>query len=215
MTVIIGITGGVACGKSALAACFKAQGCAVHDADATVHGLMVPGGAAVPAVLEAFPTAVLEKEHKAADRAVDRAVLRELIFDHPDQRKILESILHPMVKACRQRWLQSAKGLVILDIPLLFETGAEQECTLTMCAWCEADVQVQRLMARGLTPDRAQTIIAAQMPLEIKKQRADICVDMNDSLPMVRAWVENFVAACAEASTKVALMEMWSHARPA
>ncbi len=123
---ILGLTGSIGMGKSTAAAMFRRDGIAVHDADAAVHDLLRRGGAAVPAVAKAFPEAV-------RDGAVDRKALGALVFGKPQALRRLEAILHPLVRRRMRRFLQQAgrRGdtLVVLDIPLLFETGASASAT--------------------------------------------------------------------------------------
>lgn len=158
-------------GKSTAAAMFRRDGIAVHDADAAVHDLMRRGGAAVPAVAKAFPEAV-------RDGAVDRKALGALVFGKPEALRRLEAILHPLVRRRMRRFLQQAgrRGdrLVVLDIPLLFETGGERFCDAVAVVSAPRLIQRQRVLARpGMTPEKFAAILAAQMPDREKRRRAD------------------------------------------
>lgn len=168
---ILGLTGSIGMGKSTAAAMFRRDGIAVHDADAAVHDLMRRGGAAVPAVAKAFPEAL-------RDGAVDRKVLGALVFGKPEALRRLEAILHPLVRRRMRRFLQQAgrRGdkLVVLDIPLLFETGGERFCDAVAVVSAPRLIQRQRVLARpGMTPEKFAAILAAQMPDREKRRRAD------------------------------------------
>ncbi|TSD88994.1 dephospho-CoA kinase [Mycobacterium sp. KBS0706] len=168
---ILGLTGSIGMGKSTAAAMFRHDGIAVHDADAAVHDLLRRGGAAVPAVAQAFPEAV-------RDGAVDRKALGALVFGKPEALRRLEAILHPLVRRRMRRFLQQAgrRGdrLVVLDIPLLFETGGERFCDAVAVVSAPRLLQRQRVLARpGMTREKFAAILAAQMPDREKRRRAD------------------------------------------
>jgi len=168
---ILGLTGSIGMGKSTAAAMFRHDGIAVHDADAVVHDLLGRGGAAVPAVAQAFPEAV-------RDGAVDRKALGALVFGKPEALRRLEAILHPLVRRRMRRFLQQAgrRGdrLVVLDIPLLFETGGERFCDAVAVVSAPQLLQRQRVLARpGMTEKKFAAILAAQMPDREKRRRAD------------------------------------------
>ncbi|WP_343712801.1 dephospho-CoA kinase [Inquilinus sp.] len=168
---ILGLTGSIGMGKSTAAAMFRRDGIAVHDADAAVHDLLRRGGAAVPAVAKAFPEAV-------RDGAVDRKALGALVFGRPEALRRLEAILHPLVRRRMRRFLQQAgrRGdpLVVLDIPLLLETGGERFCDAVAVVSAPRLLQAQRVLARpGMTKEKFAAILAAQMPDREKRRRAD------------------------------------------
>jgi dephospho-CoA kinase len=172
--IVIGLTGSIGMGKSTAAAMFRRLGCPVHDADATVHRLTGPGGAAVAAIEAAFPGVT-------ANGAVDRAKLGPQVFGDPAALKRLEAILHPLVAAKRDQFLKSNalqhRRVVVLDVPLLFETGGERYCDLTVVVTAPAIIQAQRVLARpGMTPEKLRDIRARQMPEAEKRRRADILV---------------------------------------
>ncbi|MGK9165978.1 dephospho-CoA kinase [Inquilinus limosus] len=168
---ILGLTGSIGMGKSTAAAMLRRDGVAVHDADAVVHDLLRRGGAAVPAVAAAFPEAV-------RDGAVDRRALGALVFGKPEALRRLEAILHPLVRRRMRRFLQQAgrRGdrLVVLDIPLLFETGGERFCDAVAVVSAPRLLQRQRVLTRpGMTREKFAAILAAQMPDREKRRRAD------------------------------------------
>ena len=172
--VILGLTGSIGMGKTTAANMLRRLGVPVHDADATVHRLMDRGGAAVPLVEAAFPGVV-------RDGAVDRAALGRRGFDDPEALRRLEAILHPLVRRTERRFLARSAAarvpIVVLDIPLLFETGAERRCDATIVVTAPRFVQRARVLRRpGMTAARLAAIEARQMPDAEKRRRADFIV---------------------------------------
>lgn len=172
---IIGLTGSIGMGKSTAAGMFRRLGVPVHDADATVHRLLGRGGRAVKPVEAAFPGTV-------RDGAVDRLALGRRVFDDPAALRRLEAILHPLVRAAAARFLARARAqrqdLVVLDIPLLFETGGERRCDAVVVVSAPAFLQRARVLARpGMTEARFAQILAQQMPDREKRARADFVVE--------------------------------------
>jgi dephospho-CoA kinase len=176
---VIGLTGGIAMGKSTAAAVFRAAGLPVFDADAAVHRLQAPGGAALPAIAAAFPDTVAPD---AAGRAVlDRARLRATVLADPRALDRLEAILHPMVHAQERRFLGAARRrgarAAVLDIPLLFERRGRRgmDCVVTVSA--PAAVQAARVRRRAtLTPAQFAAILSRQLPDRERRRRADVVV---------------------------------------
>ena len=182
--IIIGLTGSVASGKSTVAGWLAERGIAVHDADAAVHSLLAAGGAAVPDIIARFGTSVL-----ADDGGIDRKKLGNHVFEHPQDRKILESILHPMVRQHRDQFLVDHRRLgskiVVLDVPLLFETGGDALCDYVIVVHAGEDTIRRRALARpGMTENKLAGILKTQMPASEKCQRADFVLD-TDLLPDV------------------------------
>ena len=172
--VILGLTCGIAMGKSVAAATFRRLGIPVHDSDAEVHRLLGPRGAAVPAVEAAFPGVT-------RNGAVDRVALGARVFGDAAALKRLERILHPLVGQRRDQFLRAAARrharLVVLDIPLLFEVGANGLCDAIVVVSAPAFVQRQRALKRtGMTPARLDAILARQMADAEKRKRADFVV---------------------------------------
>jgi dephospho-CoA kinase len=171
---ILGLTGSIAMGKTVAAGLLRRLRVPVHDADRAVHALLAAGGRAVPAVERAFPGVVRHG-------SVDRAVLGSRVFGEPAALRRLEAILHPMVRASTLRFLAMAARrrarIVVLDVPLLFETASERRMDGTIVVWAPRFLQRQRALARpGMTPERLAAIGARQMPESGKRQRADYCV---------------------------------------
>lgn len=172
--VILGLTGSIGMGKTTAANMLRRLAVPVHDADAAVHRLLGHGGAAVPAVADEFPEVVRHG-------AVDRAALGRRVFDNPDELGKLEAILHPMVRRAERRFLARAAAarapVVVLDIPLLFETGAERRCDATIVVSAPRFLQRARVLRRpGMTAARLAAIEARQMPDAEKRRRADFVV---------------------------------------
>jgi dephospho-CoA kinase len=175
--IIIGLTGGIASGKSTTAAMFRELDIPVHDADTTVHEMMAAGGAAIDKVVEAFGRQVL-----ARDGSIDRQRLGGEVFAAPDRRKMLESIIHPLVSASRDSFLAANRKdgtpIIVLDIPLLFETGGEALCDYVILCSVDADIQRQRALQRtGMTEAKLDAILQSQMPLATKSARADAVIE--------------------------------------
>jgi dephospho-CoA kinase len=173
--IVLGLTGSVGMGKSTAAAMLRRLGVPVHDADATVHELMTPGGAAVAAVAKAFPDA------RRKDGGIDRVALGRRVFADAKAFKRLERILHPLVRQSQRRFLAAARArreaLVVLDVPLLFEGDGAALCDKVMVVSAPAAVQQARVMARpGMTEARFRAILAKQMPDREKRRRADYIV---------------------------------------
>jgi dephospho-CoA kinase len=172
---VLGLTGSIGMGKSTVAAMFRRLGVPVHDADAVAHTLLGPGGAAVDAVASAFDGVVAGV---GASARIDRKALGALVFDDAAALTRLEAILHPMVRAREGEFLrrQTRRGsrLVVLDVPLLYETGGERRCDAVAVVSAPDFVQAARVLARpGMTRERLAQILARQMPDTQKRRRAD------------------------------------------
>ncbi|EEB85074.1 dephospho-CoA kinase [Roseobacter sp. GAI101] len=180
---ILGLTGSIGMGKSTTAAMFADAGCAVWDADAAVHRLYSRGGAAVPAFQAAFPDAVIDGE-------VSRPALKDIISQDPTALKKIEAIVHPLVGQDRASFLENAQSdIVVLDIPLIFETGGNKRMDAVACVTVPAGTQQERVMARGtMTLEQFENIRAKQMPNAEKCALADYVIE-TDTLDHARAQV--------------------------
>jgi dephospho-CoA kinase len=172
--LVLGLTGSIGMGKSTAAAMLRRLGLPVHDADAAVHRLMAPGGAAVAQVAAAFPEA-------AGPNGIDRAKLGRAVLTDSPALKRLEAILHPLVRAEARAFLAKQarlrQPLVVLDIPLLYETGGDQLCDYVVVVSAPAFIQRARVLRRpGMTEARFQAILARQLPDAEKRRRADFVV---------------------------------------
>ena len=163
----LGLTGSIGMGKSATAALFRAQGVPVWDADATVHALYSPGGAAVAPLAALYPPALVSG-------GIDRAALKSWIAADPGALAAIERVVHPLVAADRAGFGRGGDhDLVVFDIPLLFENGADAQMDATLLVTAPPDVQRARVLARpGMTPAHLETILARQMPDREKRARA-------------------------------------------
>lgn len=172
--IILGLTGSIGMGKSTAARALRRMGVPVFEADREVHRLLGPGGAAVPAVAAAFPGV-------ARARGVDRRALAARVFGDDAALDRLESLLHPLVRRAEGRFLRRAAArrepVAVLDIPLLFETGADRFCDATILMTAPSFVQRARVMGRhGMSRQRFEAIRARQMPDREKRRRADFVV---------------------------------------
>ncbi len=175
---VLGLTGSIGMGKSTTADMFRAAGIAVHDSDATVHALY--RGAAAPLIEAEFPGTVKEG-------VVDRTALGAQVLANSDAIKRLEAIVHPLVRASRNAFIAEAQArgdrLVVVDIPLLFETGAQDEVDAVLLVTAPEAVQKQRLATRpGMTSEKLAAIMAKQMPDAEKQRHADFLIDTSGTL---------------------------------
>ena len=173
--LVIGLTGGIGSGKSTAADLFAARGATLVDTDLIAHALTGPEGAAMPAIRAAFGDGVI-----AADGRLDRAAMRARAFGDPGERKRLESILHPMIRAESERQVREAQGLyTILVVPLLVESGRWRERVHRLLVIdCPAEVQIARVMTRSrLSREQVEAILDAQASREARRAAADDLVD--------------------------------------
>ena len=185
--LLIGLTGSIGMGKSATAQMFRDEGVPVYDADAAVHALYDKGGEAVEPVGAAFPGAV-------RDGAVNRAALGDLVRGKPDEIKRLEAIIHPLVAGVQLDWLaeRDSEGapMVVLDIPLLYETGGDARVDVVVVVSAPAEVQRARVLERpGMTPDMFDFILSKQVPDAEKPTRADFIVETGRGFDHARTQV--------------------------
>lgn len=179
----LGVTGSIGMGKSTTAAMFAAQGIPVWDADAAVHRLYAPGGAAVDPIALFCPAAI-------SKQGVDRAILKTWIATTENALAQLEAVVHPLVAADREAFIAATSAdIVVLDIPLLFEKGSEAQMDATLVCTATPVVQKARVMARGtMTERQLETILARQMPDTEKRARATHIVETL-SIESTRAYV--------------------------
>ncbi|MDH4386938.1 MAG: dephospho-CoA kinase [Caulobacter sp.] len=191
--MLVGLTGSIGMGKSTTAQMFADEGVPVYDADAAVHALYAQGGAAVAPLQAAFG------EDVVVDGAVDRNRLGARVLNDPWAMKQLEAIVHPLVGASRTGFFETARAaaapIVILDIPLLFETGGEKAVQAVVVVSAPADLQRQRVLARpGMTPEKFEAIFARQLPDAEKRARADFVIDTGQGLESARDQVRKVLA---------------------
>lgn len=190
---ILGLTGSIGMGKTTTAKLFAEEGVPVHDSDAAVHRLYE--GEAVAAIEAAFPGAT-------ANGKVDRHKLGAMVVNDAGALKRLEGIVHPLVRQSETRFLELARAagekIVVLDIPLLYETGAEKRVDAVVVVTAPPETQRQRVLERpGMTPDKLEALLAKQMPDSEKRARADFIVDSGGGLEVAREQVQDILQKIA------------------
>jgi len=188
MSLVLGLTGSIGMGKSTTAGFFREAGVPVWDADAVVHELYAPGGAAVAPLAALHPAAV-------SDGAIDRAALRDWIAADPTALRQIESVVHPLVAQSRADFLVRHAGapLVVVDVPLLFETGGDAGVDATLVVSAPPEVQRARVLARpGMNEAHFRTILSKQMPDAEKRARASHVIE-SLTLEQTRAAVSDLI----------------------
>ena len=188
--IVLGLTGSIGMGKSTTAKLFAEAGVPVYDADATVHRIYQ--GEAVPAIEAAFPGTT-------SDGKVDRAKLSAKVVHDPAAMQRLEQTVHPMLRSYHQKFLDDAEQagapVVVMDVPLLFETGGEKRVDAVVVVTTAPEVQRERILARGtMTAETLDAILARQTPDAEKRRRADFIVDTSHGLDPVRARIRDILA---------------------
>jgi dephospho-CoA kinase len=187
--LILGLTGSIGMGKSTTAKLFAEAGVPVYDADAAVHQLYE--GEAAPAIEAAFPGTT-------AAGKVDRAKLSAHVVHDPAAMRRLEEIVHPMLGASRQKFFDDAEAagvpVVVVDVPLLFETGGEKRVDAVVVVTTSPELQRERVLARGMMDEeKFNSILARQLPDAEKRKRADFVVDTSHGLDPVRARIRDIL----------------------
>jgi dephospho-CoA kinase len=186
---IVGLTGSIGMGKSTTAGFFRAAGVPVHNADEAVHRLYA--GAAVPLIEAAFPGTT-------RDGVVDRAALGRNVLGDGQKLKQLEALIHPLVSADRDAFLERARSkgalLAVLDVPLLFETGGAEHVDVIVVATAPAPVQRARVLERpGMSVEKFEAILAKQMPDAEKRRRAHVVIDTGRGMEAAQRDVDSVV----------------------
>jgi dephospho-CoA kinase len=194
--IVIGLTGSIGMGKSTVANMFAEEGAPAFNSDDVVHALYAPGGAAVAPVGEAFPGVV-------RDGAIDRAALSAQVVNNDEAIARLERIVHPLVRQAQAAFLQTNRdagiGAVVLDIPLLFETGGSALVDKIVVVSAPADVQRARVLGRpGMTAEKFEALLARQLPDAEKRARADFVIDTGDEFDATRLQVRAVLDALRE-----------------
>jgi dephospho-CoA kinase len=187
--IILGLTGSIGMGKSTTAKLFAEAGVPVYDADATVH--LIYEGEAAPAIESAFPGTTV-------DGKVDRTKLSAQVVHDAAAMKRLEQIVHPMLRAYHQKFLDDAERsgapVAVVDVPLLYETGGEKRVDAVVVVTTSPDIQRQRILARdNMTAEKLDAILARQLPDAEKRKRADFIVDTSHGLEPVRARIRDIL----------------------
>jgi dephospho-CoA kinase len=192
--IVIGLTGSIGMGKSTTTQLFEAEGVPVADSDAIVHALYAGKAAAV--IEAAFPGVVV-------NGTVDRTKLGGHVFGHPEAMKKLEAIIHPLVRAAQDEFLQNAKArgakFAVLDIPLLFETDATNRVDKIVVVTAPADIQRARVLARhGMTLEKFEAILARQTPDAEKRARADFVINTSHGIEAARSEVRAILTSLSK-----------------
>lgn len=190
--IVLGLTGSIAMGKTETARMFAARGVPVFDSDSAVHALYAKGGSAVPEIAALAPDAIV-------DGSVDRRRLAALVQAQPSLLGRIESVIHPLVEAMQREFLENAaaKGadMALLDIPLLFEKGRENDVDVIIVVSAGERLQRQRALSRtGMTEEKLDFILARQLPDAQKRARADYVIDTSESLAETAREVERVIA---------------------
>lgn len=185
----VGLTGSIGMGKSTTAEMFRQAGIPVHDADATVHALY--SGEAIEPVEEAFPGTT-------RNGTVDRRELADRVLGNPQAMQRLEAIVHPLVRQKELEFIANAElageKFVILDIPLLFETGGDQRVDMIIVVTAPAEVQRERVLSRPeMSEEKFISILAKQTPDSEKRERADFLIDTSLGMESARTEVEKII----------------------
>lgn len=193
MTFILGLTGSIGMGKTATAGLFRDLGIPVHDADGAVH--LLYRTKAVQPIGALFPSAVVSG-------VVDRKILGAEVLNNPEKLRLLESVVHPLVRQMEQDFLRLADNnranLVVLDIPLLLETGGNARCDAVIVVSAPAHIQKERVLARsGMTQEKFDAVLAQQMPDAEKRRRAHFVVDTSRGFADARRQVRSIIRCLA------------------
>lgn len=192
--IVVGLTGSMGMGKTTTASLFADAGIPVNDSDRNVHNLYA--GKAVEVIENAFPGTT-------ENGAVNRQKLAEALRKNPANFKVLEAIVHPLVREIETDFLQSQKAagqdIVVLDIPLLFETGAERRVDKIVVVSCDPEIQRERVFARpGMTEEKFAMILSRQLPDEQKRARADFVIDTGKGIEAAREQVDEIIHGLRE-----------------
>lgn len=190
----VGLTGGIACGKSTVAMLMRKRGCAVLDADSLAHDLIEPGQPAYSEIVSEFGASVLNGDGK-----VNRGTLGGIVFGDRAKLDRLNQIVHPRVLEATNEWFakiarEKSPAVAVVEAALLIEAGYDKQLDRVVVCWCRPDQQRKRLLARGLDAAEAERRIAAQMPMEEKKQRATDLIDCSRTLAETGRQVDELVA---------------------
>ena len=190
----VGLTGGIGCGKSVVAAMLREQGFLVLDADTLAHQLVEPGQPAYDDVLQEFGKGVCDASGK-----IDRAKLAAIVFAEPAKLARLNQIVHPRVAEAQERqfieWQRThPRGVAVVEAALLVEAGAHNRLDRLVVVWCRPEQQIERLLERGMSAEEAQRRIASQMPLEEKRRLAEFQIDCSGTIEDTRQQVERLAA---------------------
>lgn len=188
---IIGLTGGIACGKSTISLTLRELGAAIIDGDVLSRELTKPGGAALPAIRQHFGDGVF-----STDGSLDRRALGNLVFRDGAAREALDGIMQPMLREMIVNGISAAaqegSDVCVLDMPLLYEKELDSLCDTVWCAWLPRETQLERLMARdGFTREEAELRLASQLSTDEKARRADVVIDTSGSIQYTKGCIRD------------------------
>ena len=185
--LVVALTGGIGSGKSAVSSQLETLGAPVIDADLLARKMVEPGAPALLEIQTTFGDHLVDEEGR-----LDRSALRDIVFDHPDQRERLERILHPRIRQAMEDWIARQNApYAVLVIPLLFETGQTTLADRILVVDCEPELQIERVLARDkLTRAQAEQILAAQVDRKTRLQGADDIIENNGTLEELMAATE-------------------------
>lgn len=194
--IVLGLTGSIGMGKSTAASIFREMGLPVHDADAEVHRLLDAGGGGVEPVGQIFPQSL--KTGRDGRLFIDRPELGRLVFGDPEARRRLEAVLHPLVRRAadvfKDHHRRAGAELVVMDIPLLFETGGQDRVDVILCVTADPEVQRARVLARpGMTAEKFAAILARQMPDAEKVKKADFVLRSDKGLEAMKTDIQSII----------------------
>ncbi len=192
--LVLGLTGGIACGKSTISLTLKEQGAAIVDGDVLSRELTAKNGPALPAIRDAFGADVFH-----ADGTLNRKALGAAIFSDDEARARLDGIMQPLLLTLILRDIEDARqsgaAVCVLDMPLLYEKGLERLCSRVWCAYIPREIQLQRLMERdGYTLEEAEARLRSQLPAQEKAARADVVIDTSGSIQYTKGCVISLYA---------------------
>ena len=187
-TLVIGLTGGIASGKSKVLQGFKKLGAKILDCDSIVHRLLRPGTTIESKIIDYFGSSILGKEGN-----LNRKALGSIVFSNPKKRKIVEAIIHPeVIRQLKTKIEQTRSKLLVIDIPLLYEVGLKYLVHKTVVVWVTPSLQIERLMKRDrLSLEEAKSRIRTQWPLDKKRKCADFVIDNSNDYSKTRSQIKN------------------------
>jgi len=200
---LVGLTGGLASGKSTVAQLLTRRGVPVFDADGAVHDLYRAGMPGAEVVARLFGNELLE-----ADGVVDRNKLATMVVDDDSARSSLEAAIHPLVRRLIETWVRSLDApIAVVEAALLAETGSWRAYDVLMVVWCEPAQQIERALTRGIPEERAKGLVAAQLPIDEKVRIADVVVDNRGTVEALssavdRAWLD-VLRICGERISEI------------
>ena len=198
----VALTGGIATGKSTVASLFSELGVATLDADALSHEAIAPGTKAWKTIRDRYGVKILDK-----DNAIDRKVLGSIVFADAREREFLQALIHPVVKGMVAKQIdlleKQQHPMVIVEVPLLYEVGWEDEFDIVVVVSCDEELQIARCMEKfGIVREKAVERIAAQMPLAKKIGAADVVITSSDAIEKTREQVKNLHQMMLKRRTK-------------